>query len=135
MVLLAAVLSLHVVLDEPVELRLASTGTGTQPVDWSLDGTLRASTDDARAATLALPAGTHVLWASSADEGAWRVLARPAQAGNGQASFVPAWTAAHAPERPEPAPLAPPLLALAALVVAFARGRSRHQEGDPGPIA
>jgi hypothetical protein len=95
--LLAAVL-LHPALADDGHLRLVAVGTGGEDVEWRLDGQLVATTRDGEAARVPASAGPHELWASSAAEGRWRVLARPDdRPASGGAEVVPAWTAEHEP--------------------------------------
>ncbi|MFA5943667.1 MAG: hypothetical protein WC876_04280 [Candidatus Thermoplasmatota archaeon] len=95
--LLLAALLLHPALADDGHLRLVAVGTGDEAVEWSLDGEVVARTRDGEAARVAASAGPHELWASSASEGRWRVLARPDDRPPAGAELVPAWTAVHEP--------------------------------------
>lgn len=92
-VLLSALL-LQPVLAEPSTLRVASAGAGAQ---WRLDGEPVAVTADGEAASFAVSAGRHDLWAVSAEEGSWSAFARLEPETDEGAAFVPAWTAEHVP--------------------------------------
>lgn len=88
-----AVLVLHPVLDEAMDLRLVATGE-TGRVEWSLDGNIFATTDAGEAVSIATSAGPHEITARTTATGAWAAMARPEPEGPG-ARFVEAWYAEH----------------------------------------
>lgn len=102
-VLLSALL-LHPVMSDDGHLRLVAVGTGDEPIEWSLDGAVVATTRDGEAVRVPASAGPHELWASSASEERWRALARPddGPAAGAGAEVVPAWTAVHEPAEEAP---------------------------------
>ena len=95
--LLLAALFLHPTLADDGHLRLVAVGTGDEVVEWSLDGEVVARTRDGEAGRVAVSAGPHDLWASSASNEPWRILARPDDSPEAGAAVVPAWTAVHEP--------------------------------------
>ena len=120
MIMLAAALLLAPHLAEDAPLRLVSDGTGDEAVIWLLDGQRVAVTRDGTAASVNVTAGAHELWATTAFDGPWTALARPAPAGD-DVAYVPAWTA-QAEGTPEAAgtrSLPDWLLPLALAVLAF----------------
>lgn len=139
MMLLAAALALHLDLGEATGLRLASTGTGLESVEWTTGTHTVAWTSDSQAAFVELPEGEHTLWATTAASHAWRVLARADAPGDGEASFVPAWTAAQEPTGGRGRPVLPAALVLLAVVVAAGArrgtgfGRHRALEANAQP--
>lgn len=107
-VLLASLLALHPVLDEPTDLRLVATGTGDDPVTWTLGGEDVAVTGDGEAARIPVPAGEHTVQAATDHEGTWRALVRPDPSGPGVA-YVDGWSAVHTPTPSAGDPWWPPL--------------------------
>jgi hypothetical protein len=93
-----AALLLQPWLAEDGHLRLVAVGVGDEPVEWTLDGEVVATTADGEAARVAASAGPHELWATSAAGESWRALARPDDRPSAGAQAVPAWTAVHEPE-------------------------------------
>lgn len=138
--LLASVLILHPVMDEPSDLRVVAAGV-EEPVEWELDGRLVATTGDREAASFPIGAGTHQLVARTDHEGAWEVMARPDPQDPGTATYVPAWTARHVPTPAGdagmriPAWAGPVAMALAAVVYGAWPRKARESgagvEGDP----
>jgi hypothetical protein len=95
--LVAAAVLLQPVLADDGPLRVVAVGTGDDPVDWTLDGRLVATTADGEAASVPASSGPHELWATSRSDAAWRALARPDPSSPGGAAAVPAWTAVNVP--------------------------------------
>jgi hypothetical protein len=91
--LLASMLLLHPVLDDPTDLRLVAAGVGDHDVVWSLDGREVATTSDREAASVRVEAGRHEVVARTAHNGPWEALARAQPSGHHGAAYVPAWTA------------------------------------------
>lgn len=98
----AAVL-LPIQLSDNTDLRLASSGTGDEVVEWSLDGQIVATTRDGEPAELHLGAGRHQLWAESESHREWHAVARP-DATAEDVRLVPAWSAT-VPARPADGPI------------------------------
>jgi hypothetical protein len=78
-------------------MRLVSDGTGDLPVTWLLDGIEIANTTDGNPVVIDMAAGSQSLWAVTAFQEEWQVLARPEPQGPG-VTYVTAWTARHEPE-------------------------------------
>lgn len=116
-----AALLLQPVLDEPATLRLVATGTGSEVVEWHLDGERVAVTADGEPFTVNASAGPHDLWAVTAHDGSWNALVRPDGVVPG-AHHVHAWTANHAGAAKDWNPLP---LALGTLALAMFVGRRR----------
>lgn len=101
-VILAAVLSLSPVLDEPTDLRLVARDVEARVV-WTVDGAVIGESGDREVLTVQLAPGEHRIVAETDHDGAWRIMARPdAPYGEG-AAYVGAWTAA-SEGVPTPAP-------------------------------
>ncbi len=127
LVLLASALFVHVPIDDATELRLVAAGTGDRAVDWYVDGDWVATTGDGEAAHL-LVDGACDVWATTAHEGNWRVLVRPAAgSGPGDLAYVEGWSAHHDSRPTVGANPAPYLMMLGGLgVVAWRRFRPKR---------
>lgn len=131
-VLVASVLVLHPVLDEPATLRLVASGTDDAQIAWSLDGEPVATTRGREATRVQVGPGEYTLRAETPHDGTWRALARPEPTGDGW-TYVPAWTAVHDPDADHAPPDAPwldpvplGLAAVGALLVLLPRRRPKR---------
>ena len=127
---LLAVLVLQPVLAEPGPLRLVAVGTGTETVEWLVDGTVVATTLDGVPAAVNATAGMHTVVARTAYQASWSALVRSEPSGPG-IQYVPAWTAhwdaeENRSDATRPAWLAPGIAGAAALAAILAGWRLRR---------
>ncbi len=116
--IVAALLILQPAVQDASDVRLVAAGTGSQTIDWSLDGQWVATTRDHEAATVRMPGGAHRVTAESHSIHPWTAMARVDPSGPGLA-YVPAWSASAPgePVRPIPMPFAVPLAMLGAFLL------------------
>ena len=119
---LAALLLVQPVLEQPGTLRLVATGP-PGPVEWLVDGREAGSTPARQPLAVPAAAGPHVVVARTARTGPWQVVVRLDAPGPGIA-YAPAWTASSTGDGPRviPGPAAPLLAGVVALA-AWARAK------------